>query len=826
MNKLAMVLLWAAGVGLVLMGCGAETEQDGAFDIQEHCGDVGKGDEAKSLLCDVPEEGKEDSLTGARGLPVSIDDANTAVWEVRNAWGDTDTAAAREAGIAWEADSGLTWEEKYERWVQSMRKVDGHDTYYETFELSTPWGKTIQAPSLECAEVAIFLRVTFAAWYGLPFFLEAADRHGNRLYFGHFGARTADGRYGRTPEFKSWYADHTRSYDGGSWPVDEKLRGREIPGNASDLQRFLGDEVHAGAYFDEIFLNKRVGYFLCLTLAYFGSINLASAANTYHLEPESIHAGDLLIERWQRSGIGHVMVIKSVESLAGGNLDAQVVSGSMPRRQPKWEDAATSKRYFTMDECGGPGSNYDGESYYKLGGGVRRFRAAQAVGGRWTNVVLDIHRNDWISDRDYDAIKARPERFEDLLGEISPEQKREVLLAAIEDSRMHLRSYPASCAARIRREEAFAELVALCEEEFAMSPAETDRRYRKLEDYVFAELVYEESKTCCWNASTAAMYEIIMQYNEQHVAAGGGCQEPVVFMARDAGGGSDGYDLFRQYAQDIGRGAEWVDWSAGEACPQSGVSTDSEAAHDWLSWCEIAAGPAGNCPDAYDGNDSRATAALLGAGSYAELAVCDDIPDWFEIDATDGARLTVSIAFADADGDLDLEAYDADGTQLAQSNSSSDDETINLTKQGRVWIKVYGYQGDANGYRLDIAVDGGGDPDPDDPCPDAFAGNDSRATAAEVGAGSWSGLRICAGLSDWFRLPADADTAATVTIAFNHAAGDLDLRAVDADGQQLAISQSTANHESLQLDLAADRYLEVYGYNGASGEYELTIDID
>ncbi len=803
--------------------CSSE-EQGDPFEIVDNCGLEGKSGEEKMTICDVPEDGKEDSLTGAKGLPTSVDSSETAVWEVRNQWDDTDTAEARQAGMAWGANSGLTWDEKFDRWVQSMQKIPGYNTYYDTFELVTPWGKTIQAPLLECAEVAIFLRVTFASWYGLPFFLEASDSRGNRLYFGHFGARTASGRYGHTPKFKSWYHDYTSSYDGTNWPSDEKLRQRKIPGNSSDIQGFLGDEAHAGAYFDEIFLNKRVGYFLCLTLAYFGSINLASSANTYFLKPEAIKAGDLLIERWQKRGIGHVMVIKYTAPIEGGNLEAQIVSGSMPRRQPKWGDSASSKRYFTSDECGGPGTNYDGDYYYKLGGGVRRFRSAKIVAGRWTNVVLDIHRNDWISDHDYDAIKARPEQFESLLGEVSPEQKREVLLRTIEDNREHLRLYPASCSARIQREDAFDELYSLCQEHFGMTKAQTDKQYRKLEDYVFAELEYEQSKTCCWNSTTSAMYDIIMAYNEEYVQQGGSCQEPVVFMARDATGGSDGYQIFRDYAQSIGRGAEWVDWSEDEGCPQRGVQNDTQAEHSWIDYCELDQGGGGNCPDEFDGNSSMATAASISAGTMDNLAVCDNVPDWFEINAPDGQTITVTIKFTHSSGDLDLDAFDSNGNKVASSATTSNEESIKMIKHGPLFVKVFGYQGDSNSYTMTVSTDGAGGGD--DPCPDSFSGNDSRENAAELGAGSWDGLEICNGVSDWFFLPASLGSQAVVSISFQHSIGDLDMEAFSESGQELASSDSTSDEESVTIDLNADRYIMVLGYQNASNSYSLSVQVE
>ena len=118
------------------------------------------------------------------------------VWELRNQWDDV----TPEAGLAWATDSGLTWNEKYAAWVASLPVTDEPgDSGRKTFEFVTPHGRTLVAPVLECAEVAIFLRVAFASWYGLPFYLQASDS-GKPIYLGHFGFRDHEGNsYGRAP---------------------------------------------------------------------------------------------------------------------------------------------------------------------------------------------------------------------------------------------------------------------------------------------------------------------------------------------------------------------------------------------------------------------------------------------------------------------------------------------------------------------------------------------------------------------------------------------------------------------------------------------------
>ncbi len=612
---------------------------------------------------------KDDQVIGQRGLPVSVDSASTAVWEVKNAWEDTDTPAAREAGMAWGENSGLTWDEKYQLWVASFEKIDtvGGFSTRDTFEMMTPWGKTMPSPTLECAEVAIFLRITFASWYNLPFFMEARDKDG-RLYFGHFGMRRADGKFGNMPNFKTRYKDFSDRADevrnGGEWPSDSKLAELTIPGSFDDEQPQLGEGLHAGAYFDQVYLNKRVGYFLRLTLAWFGSVNLADPSNTYNLKPAAVKAGDVLVERWQKIGIGHTLVVmrsEEVTTIEDENgevipqMEVELASGSMPRRQPVWESPGATKRYFKLTNTGGPG-------FEEFGGGAKRWRTAKNINGRWTNVVMSKYSDTWIDSTDFEAIAARIDTFDKILVELSPEQKRDVLLEIIESKRQHLQQFPASCSARIGREEAFESLYELEEEEFGSTRNDVDNEYRRLEDYVFGELVYGESKTCCWNRSTNAMYDIIMDLNIKAQQDAEMCVAPIVFMNRDDDG--DGYDLFRQHAIELDRESDWVAWSEDESCPQRDVAVDTEAEPDQLAFCELDSSGDPVEPPVDPGTNETVTLDL-GTG---------DIPDNDEtglvltVDAEaagtlKGAALDINIEHTWR-GDLEISVVHPDGTTV------------------------------------------------------------------------------------------------------------------------------------------------------------------
>ncbi len=642
----------------------------------------------------TPPPGKEDS-EHRRGLLVATNTSRTQVWTARNKWDDRDTAAAKKAGLAWSENSGLSWDQKYGAWLTSMAWTPGLDGYSQTFVLTTPWGKTLPSPSLECAEMSIFLRITFAAWYELPFFMETVDA-GKRVYFGHNGVRTAAGRYAASPEFAIAYKDHSAmapAQYGATWPMDNNLRGKKLWGG-EDVQPMIAPTAVFGAYADEVHLNKRAGQFTVMALNYLASMHLADSANTFNIVPEAVRAGDTLIERWQRSGIGHTLVVKEVIELGEGNKDLVTISGSMPRRQGKRESGVASKSYFTSEYTGGEGVNGDGDAYARLGGGLKRWRVAKNVGGYWTNTWTAGDEATWINSTDYLRIAARPARFEQLLGQVSPQQQKTELLAQIADSRRHLANYPASCSARERRERAFEDLYDVSERSLGTTRGQVDAEHRTLADYVLGELSYAASKTCCWNSSSAAMYEIVMAYaadEQADATASGTCVAPTVFKSE-----GNGYQRWASYAAEIGRLPEWRAWSEDESCAQRNVASDTEATHNAVGYCELedtAPGGVTTCTDALEPNNSRGTAKVV-TGTVASLKICAADEDWVKSNAGG----TIRVEFTHASGDLDLIAYDAAGAQVATSAGTGNSEQVAVPAGGTV--KIYGYGAAQGSYRL------------------------------------------------------------------------------------------------------------------------------
>ncbi len=539
-------------------------------------------------------ESSSEEIRESAGGPL-VRASNAEVWTIENQWADKTTANAKKAGVAWEADSGLTWDRKFTKWVESMERVDGavrsggYKSSAKTLRFRTPQGRVVDGPVLECADVAIWLRVTFAAWYHLPFFMTGYSK-GQPIYFGHFGVIDKAGNpVSGYPLFKTLYKDTEKSWKAGdAWPSDSTLAKKHV-GSDDDASGVLVDGkplpagAGAGAYFDQTFLNKRVGHLLVLLDVNFGSAHLADGTVTYHAKAPSLHAGDVLVERWQKTGIGHVLPVMSVARPTPETLRATLASGSMPRRQPSWDTASGSTYYFGNEATGGAGTAYDGTPYAKLGGGLKRWRQPVVSGGRWfANVPVD-DRGNWIPDDSYTAIAERPELFKKMMKEQDPEVAKQTAIRLVNEARTTLKDKPASCSTRTKREDAFKALYDVMGAEFGKTKAQVDTEFRTLEDFVFAELSYSASKTCCWNSTTTAMSEIVMDFatKEQEAAkAKSVCVQPTPFMNQ-----KDGYARWKAHAATIGRAADWREWSEDEPCAQRAATEDVPTAAGKTAYC-------------------------------------------------------------------------------------------------------------------------------------------------------------------------------------------------------------------------------------------------
>jgi hypothetical protein len=533
-------------------------------------------------LDEGPPLGKEDNA-GVPGLPVSGDYSATRAWSTINNWEDRDTVEANKAGLAWGENSGLDWDQKYALWIQSLPKIPAiQDSSWgpDTIQITTPFGKTLPAPKLDCADVALLLRYSFAAWYRLPIYLVGYDG-ARAVYFGHFGIRTSTGPWSKAPKFGALYSDYSNQTPDqytANWPHDSGLRTQGV--EAGDDLPFLGPGARVGTWLDEVHLNKKAARLIVYVMNYLGSANFADARNTYNLTPEALRAGDFLLYRRGTHRDGHTMPVVRVTDQGDGHMSAETVFGNEPPMQPAWQGPDATHYEFTNDEGGGPSMNPDGEIYSHLGGGLKRFRVAKQQSGRWINTWMTADSSSWIDSTDYEKIAARPAEFDSLLGQNTPEQQRDLLLSVIEQKRARLRQLPSSCSARDGREQAFAQLYTLEAEQFGLTQAEVDKQYRVLDDYIFAPLDAARSRTCCWDSSTPAMYQIIVDYVNS--LQQDSCVAPPVFASV---GGQ--YQAFADFAASVGRAGDWRSWSQDEPCAQAGNLDDTLETQKATPWCGL-----------------------------------------------------------------------------------------------------------------------------------------------------------------------------------------------------------------------------------------------
>lgn len=114
--------------------------------------------------------------------------------------------------------------------------------------------------------------------------------------------------------------------------------------------------------------------------------------------------------------------------------------------------------------------------------------------------------------------------------------------------------------------------------------------------------------------------------------------------------------------------------------------------------------------DAYENNDTRATASNLGTlttNATLPNLMLRDSADWFRFTttATGTAANTATISFQNAQGNLALQLVNATGTVLATSNGSGNSETVSLVGRaaGTYYVRVFSATGAMNpNYSLQI----------------------------------------------------------------------------------------------------------------------------
>ena len=231
-----------------------------------------------------------------------------------------------------------------------------------------------------------------------------------------------------------------------------------------------------------------------------------------------------------------------------------------------------------------------------------------------------------------------------------------------------------------------------------------------------------------------------------------------------------------------------------------------------------------NCTDDdFEPNNTADTATALGPGAYPDRRICGDDPDWHEIALYTGETLTASIVFSADLGQLALELHDADGALIERAETEGDGESITFTADAPQVVRVL-VPGDAdliNGYNLALAVA------PPDCAADALEEDDVSEEASDIAPGEVVAGTLCAEDPDWYTLVLPADVSVSLSLTFDHAAGNLDLFVFADDGlTPVAASETDGDVESIEFDVdEPGRYfVQVAGRGRSQGEYTLRVD--
>ena len=137
-------------------------------------------------------------------------------------------------------------------------------------------------------------------------------------------------------------------------------------------------------------------------------------------------------------------------------------------------------------------------------------------------------------------------------------------------------------------------------------------------------------------------------------------------------------------------------------------SSTSRGAYTWT--IDGPTGTTTTTDDAYENNDTRATASNLGtltATRTVSALVMADAADWFRFttSATGTSSNTVSLSFLNSQGNLQLALYNSSGSLIASSTGTGNSESVSLSglAAGTYYVNVYGANGTTNpNYSLTV----------------------------------------------------------------------------------------------------------------------------
>lgn len=242
--------------------------------------------------------------------------------------------------------------------------------------------------------------------------------------------------------------------------------------------------------------------------------------------------------------------------------------------------------------------------------------------------------------------------------------------------------------------------------------------------------------------------------------------------------------------------------------------------------------------DNYEENDSLAEAFDLTEFENRLLSKLDGIAiqaddDWYKISAdADTVELRAEVNFRHAEGDIDLALYNAGGSLISRSITTSDNEELvyNNPPRGDYYLRVYfGNQG--NEYDLSWAALSEAELEDIPEGDDSYEENDSIGDPYVLGA-TETRLSQSLGLAiqkdeDWYQFEVpENNVGLRVEAIFDDSRGDIDLELYDPLGFPVAVRDSVSDNELLELNspVPPGVYLvRIYGPN-LGNEYDLYLN--
>ncbi len=120
----------------------------------------------------------------------------------------------------------------------------------------------------------------------------------------------------------------------------------------------------------------------------------------------------------------------------------------------------------------------------------------------------------------------------------------------------------------------------------------------------------------------------------------------------------------------------------------------------------VCSSTARTCPgdDPFEPNDTRGQAQQTMWNGTFGAATCDD-NDWYKFPEAEGCTATVTATFTHSGGDIDMELTDRNGVAIATGETGTNNESVSaVLGQGAAYVRVFGYDGASNGYRLSTTL--------------------------------------------------------------------------------------------------------------------------